>query len=242
MRSPKRRSPGWLQSDGFVGQYATGTNRSLTIEAMTVTTPSTSGYVGPRHVFPDDAPKRAVGRDAGPVARLSSHPSLRRAAAALRRAVGAHARGRRHGRAGAALRGRRSRSSRRTCAACSRPRATSRSANAAVRRARHDLGELVRGLQQLSCGSGSSRGFAARKIARPNRHDMLVAVDPGRRRPAALRRRDRVRRRAKADQARGDLRASRRRRQASKRLEIDAHRGRSARWTSTTSRPRAAST
>ena len=27
---------GWLQSDGFVGQY-TGTNRSLTIEAMTVT-------------------------------------------------------------------------------------------------------------------------------------------------------------------------------------------------------------
>jgi ribonucleoside-diphosphate reductase alpha chain len=28
---------GWLQSDGFVGRYATGTNRSLTIEAMTVT-------------------------------------------------------------------------------------------------------------------------------------------------------------------------------------------------------------
>ena len=28
---------GWLQSDGFVGQYASGTNRSLTIEAMTVT-------------------------------------------------------------------------------------------------------------------------------------------------------------------------------------------------------------
>ena len=28
---------GWLQSDGFVGQYDTGTNRSLTIEAMTVT-------------------------------------------------------------------------------------------------------------------------------------------------------------------------------------------------------------
>ncbi len=27
---------GWLQSDGFVGQYE-GTNRSLTIEAMTVT-------------------------------------------------------------------------------------------------------------------------------------------------------------------------------------------------------------
>ncbi|MFI5062434.1 MAG: vitamin B12-dependent ribonucleotide reductase [Streptosporangiales bacterium] len=28
---------GWLQSDGFVGQYAAGTNRSLTVEAMTVT-------------------------------------------------------------------------------------------------------------------------------------------------------------------------------------------------------------
>jgi ribonucleoside-diphosphate reductase alpha chain len=28
---------GWLQSDGFVGQYEQGTNRSLTIEAMTVT-------------------------------------------------------------------------------------------------------------------------------------------------------------------------------------------------------------
>jgi ribonucleoside-diphosphate reductase alpha chain len=28
---------GWLQSDGFVGQYKSGTNRSLTIEAMTVT-------------------------------------------------------------------------------------------------------------------------------------------------------------------------------------------------------------
>jgi ribonucleoside-diphosphate reductase alpha chain len=28
---------GWLQSDGFVGQYDSGTNRSLTIEAMTVT-------------------------------------------------------------------------------------------------------------------------------------------------------------------------------------------------------------
>ncbi|MGI8645189.1 MAG: LAGLIDADG family homing endonuclease, partial [Nocardioides sp.] len=30
---------GWLQSDGFVGQYAQGTYRSLTIEAMTVTPP-----------------------------------------------------------------------------------------------------------------------------------------------------------------------------------------------------------
>ncbi len=28
---------GWLQSDGFVGQYSSGTNRALTVEAMTVT-------------------------------------------------------------------------------------------------------------------------------------------------------------------------------------------------------------
>jgi ribonucleoside-diphosphate reductase alpha chain len=28
---------GWMQSDGFVGKYATGTNKSLTLEAMTVT-------------------------------------------------------------------------------------------------------------------------------------------------------------------------------------------------------------
>src|SRR4029079_5688238 len=28
---------GWLQADGFVGQYDHGTNRSLTIEALTVT-------------------------------------------------------------------------------------------------------------------------------------------------------------------------------------------------------------
>ena len=27
---------GWMQSDGFVGQYATGTNRSLTMEAITI--------------------------------------------------------------------------------------------------------------------------------------------------------------------------------------------------------------
>ncbi len=29
---------GWMQSDGFVGQYESGSNRSLTLEAMTVTT------------------------------------------------------------------------------------------------------------------------------------------------------------------------------------------------------------
>ena len=28
---------GWMQSDGFVGKYATGTNKSLTLDAMTVT-------------------------------------------------------------------------------------------------------------------------------------------------------------------------------------------------------------
>jgi ribonucleoside-diphosphate reductase alpha chain len=45
---------GWLQSDGFVGQYATGTNRSLTIEAMTVTD-AELGWVTAAldRVFPD---------------------------------------------------------------------------------------------------------------------------------------------------------------------------------------------
>ena len=36
---------GWLQADGFVGQYAHGTNRSLTIEAMTIDTDERA-YVG----------------------------------------------------------------------------------------------------------------------------------------------------------------------------------------------------
>jgi len=36
---------GWLQADGFVGQYAQGTNRSLTIEAMTVNEDE-RGYIG----------------------------------------------------------------------------------------------------------------------------------------------------------------------------------------------------
>ncbi len=36
---------GWLQADGFVGQYAHGTNRSLTIEAMTVND-AERGFVG----------------------------------------------------------------------------------------------------------------------------------------------------------------------------------------------------
>ncbi len=35
---------GWMQSDGFVGQYDSGTNRSLTLEAMTVT-PAELGWV-----------------------------------------------------------------------------------------------------------------------------------------------------------------------------------------------------
>ncbi len=45
---------GWLQGDGFVGQYAHGTNRSLTIEAMTVNDGEREyvhGLVG--RIFPD---------------------------------------------------------------------------------------------------------------------------------------------------------------------------------------------
>jgi ribonucleotide reductase alpha subunit len=45
---------GWLQSDGFVGKYATGTNRSLTIEAMTVTSSELEWVtIALDKVFPD---------------------------------------------------------------------------------------------------------------------------------------------------------------------------------------------
>ncbi|MDN5932837.1 MAG: ribonucleoside-diphosphate reductase, partial [Pseudonocardia sp.] len=45
---------GWLQSDGFVGRYSTGTNRSLTIEAMTVTPAELEWVTGALDtVFPD---------------------------------------------------------------------------------------------------------------------------------------------------------------------------------------------
>ena len=45
---------GWLQSDGFVGQYSTGTNRSLTIEAMTVTDAELEWVTGELdRVFPE---------------------------------------------------------------------------------------------------------------------------------------------------------------------------------------------
>jgi ribonucleotide reductase alpha subunit len=45
---------GWLQSDGFVGQYGSGTNRSLTIEAMTVTTAELAWVTAALdRVFPD---------------------------------------------------------------------------------------------------------------------------------------------------------------------------------------------
>ena len=45
---------GWLQSDGFVGQYGSGTNRSLTIEAMTVTAAELAWVTAALdHVFPD---------------------------------------------------------------------------------------------------------------------------------------------------------------------------------------------
>ena len=45
---------GWLQSDGFVGQYETGTNRSLTIEAMVVNSDEETWVRDAiTHIFPD---------------------------------------------------------------------------------------------------------------------------------------------------------------------------------------------
>ena len=68
---------GWLQADGFVGQYE-GTNRSLTIEAMTVTE-AEQGLGARRHRprLPRGPPPRArvVTPDEQP--RLPAHPSLR---------------------------------------------------------------------------------------------------------------------------------------------------------------------
>ena len=56
---------GWLQSDGFVGQYE-GTNRSLTIEAMTVTDARAGvGRDGARPRVRRRTPARATCRDAG---------------------------------------------------------------------------------------------------------------------------------------------------------------------------------
>jgi len=45
---------GWLQSDGFVGQYGSGTNRSLTLEAITVTAAELAWVTAALdRVFPD---------------------------------------------------------------------------------------------------------------------------------------------------------------------------------------------
>ena len=54
MEAAEAALAGWLQGDGFVGQYATGTNRSLTIEAMTVNVDERA-FVGDLlgRVFPD---------------------------------------------------------------------------------------------------------------------------------------------------------------------------------------------
>ena len=64
---------GWLQGDGFVGQYREGTNRSLTVEAMTVNDDE-HRYVEQllHHVFPD------VHRRERSVASQSSTLTIRR--------------------------------------------------------------------------------------------------------------------------------------------------------------------
>ena len=92
--SPRRRWPGWLQGDGFVGQYDQGTNRSLTIEAMTVTDAEREWVVAAiDDGVPRRPPARARGRDPGHDARLPPHPALRRRAAPFVERWGLRARG-----------------------------------------------------------------------------------------------------------------------------------------------------
>ena len=188
---------GWLQSDGFVGQY-TGTNRSLTIEAMTVT--DAERDVGHRGrsttVFPDAHRHERAGRDPGPVARLPPHSGSTATICARSSSGGASCRAASTCRCRRTCSPRRSRSSPRTCAACSRPRATCRSASAAAVVGLDMISEeIVRGAQQLLMRFGiySRVRFKADRRAEPQ--GLLVALDPGRRRPPALRRRDRIHRR-----------------------------------------------
>ena len=76
-----RALAGWMQSDGFVGQYDHGTNKSLTMEAMTVTPAELAWVTDAIDVgLPRRAPPRAQGRHAGPVARLPPHPPIRQGA------------------------------------------------------------------------------------------------------------------------------------------------------------------
>ncbi len=84
---------GWLQADGFVGQYNHGTNQSLTIEFQAATDDEyRMGDREPRSGLPRRPSQRPPGRDARHLARISPRTNVRRASSRLRREVGLLAR------------------------------------------------------------------------------------------------------------------------------------------------------
>ena len=234
---------GWLQSDGFVGQYDHGTNRSLIVEFMTVTDAEhewVSYYLDTR--FPTIHRNDRQFETKARRSRRTSHPSVRREAARLRRPLGAAWPAVSTWSCRSSSSRRRCPSSPPTCAACSRPTDTCRSVRTLPSSDSIIISEkLVRGVQQLLAGSGSSRGSVARMIRGP------TATTRGRSRSvrwpivsaSATRSGSSTGRRAASSPARSSFR---RRPPATSSGSRSTASRISARWTSTTSRPRAVST
>ena len=170
--SRRRHLAGWLQGDGFVGQYDHGTNRSLTIEFLTVTDAEHAWVL--EHldvVFPDvhrqvrddhsAGSRRSSGGGSGSTARCSGRSSsaggcwpgaqsMTVPAELLHRATAGRARP--------------------TCAVSSRPRGPSRCAIERQSSALDLVGEVhVRGLQQLLSRFGIFARVRRKDDARPDR-------------------------------------------------------------------------
>ena len=169
---------GWLQSDGFVGQYDTGTNRSLTIEAMTVTPAELDVGHRPRLTR---CSRTCTATSATVVTQDSSLDCRRTRLYGVVSSTdfverwGLRARGvdmvvpaplvHRAAAGRGAL----------TCAACSRPRATCRVAR---RSTLVGLGHGLRAARSAACShssvdSASSLASARKADTRPDRHGLL---------------------------------------------------------------------
>ena len=184
---------GWLQSDGFVGQYK-GTNRSLTIEAMTVTDAELAWVTEALDRASSLASTVTSAGSATQDERLDCRRTRlygERPAATSSHRWDLLTRGIEHGGARAAVHRTAPVVVAPTCAASSRPRGTSRRAKRSHRgRGRHDLraahpwdAAALLPVRHLLAGSGFKRDARAR-----------IATDAGRlriqndRRPAHLRR------------------------------------------------------
>ena len=120
---------GWLQADGFVGQYEKGSNRSLTIEFQVANDDECLWVLD--HLASRCRTCTTMSRDVeSQDDRLDGapHPPVRRGAAAVRRALGPAGARHRHARPVAAVHRLTRRESSPTSAASSRPTATCRSA------------------------------------------------------------------------------------------------------------------